>query len=78
MSWSARAAIGVIRAYQLAISPFSGGACRFVPSCSAYAVEAVMEHGAWRGFWLAAKRVARCHPFSRYGFDPVPRRQGSD
>jgi hypothetical protein len=69
-----RAAIVVIRAYQLLLSPFSGGACRFEPSCSAYAVAAVHEHGAWRGLLLAIRRVARCHPLGRAGFDPVPPR----
>jgi putative membrane protein insertion efficiency factor len=74
MSLTVRAAIVVIRAYQLLLSPFSGGACRFEPSCSAYAVTAVEEHGAWRGLLLAIRRVARCHPLGRAGFDPVPPR----
>ena len=74
MSPTVRAAIVVIRAYQLLLSPFSGGACRFEPSCSAYAVTAVHEHGAWRGLLLAIRRVARCHPLGRAGFDPVPPR----
>ena len=72
MSLSARLALVLIRSYQLAISPFSGGACRFVPSCSEYALDAVARHGAARGLWLALRRVARCHPFGRHGFDPVP------
>ena len=74
MSLSVRVAIVVIRAYQLLLSPFAGGACRFEPSCSAYAMTAVHEHGAWRGLWLALRRVARCHPLGRAGFDPVPPR----
>ena len=74
MSPTVRAAIVVIRAYQLLLSPFSGGACRFEPSCSAYAVAAVQEHGARRGLLLAIRRVARCHPLGRAGFDPVPPR----
>jgi putative membrane protein insertion efficiency factor len=78
ISWGARLAILIIRAYQLALSPFSGGACRFVPSCSEYATDAVAEHGPVRGLWLAVQRVARCHPFARHGYDPVPRRHGSD
>ena len=74
MSLSVRAAIVVIRSYQLLLSPFAGGACRFEPSCSAYAMTAVQEHGALRGLWLALRRVSRCHPLGRAGFDPVPPR----
>jgi putative membrane protein insertion efficiency factor len=48
------------------------GACRFEPSCSAYALEALAQHGAIRGSWLALKRIARCHPFGGHGYDPVP------
>jgi putative membrane protein insertion efficiency factor len=72
MSPSVRVAIVLIRAYQLLLSPFAGGACRFEPSCSAYAITAVETHGAWRGLRLALKRVASCHPLGRSGFDPVP------
>lgn len=61
-----------IRAYQVAISPFFPAHCRFWPSCSAYAVEAVRKHGALGGGWLAAKRIARCHPWGGSGVDPVP------
>lgn len=64
--------IGAIRAYQLLLSPLLGSRCRFHPSCSAYAIEAVQRHGAWRGTGLALYRVLRCHPFSRGGHDPVP------
>lgn len=67
-----RIAVVVIRAYQLLLSPFAGGACRFEPSCSVYAITAVERHGAWRGLGLAIRRVARCHPLGRAGFDPVP------
>jgi putative membrane protein insertion efficiency factor len=74
MSLSVRAALIVIRAYQLVLSPFAGGVCRFEPSCSAYAVQAVQKHGAWRGLALAVRRVGRCHPFGPAGFDPVPPR----
>lgn len=74
MSPSVRIAITIIRAYQLLLAPFAGGACRFEPSCSAYAIGAVQEHGAWRGLVLAARRVGRCHPLGRSGFDPVPPR----
>jgi putative membrane protein insertion efficiency factor len=72
VNWKQRAALLVIRAYQLALSPFMGGACRFHPSCSEYAFEAIAAHGAARGCWLAMRRLARCHPFSRAGVDPVP------
>jgi putative membrane protein insertion efficiency factor len=74
MSLSVRAALIAIRTYQLLLAPFAGGACRFEPSCSAYAVAAVEEHGALRGLWLALRRVSRCHPLGRAGFDPVPPR----
>jgi len=63
---------GVIRLYQLALSPIFGGACRFEPSCSSYAHEAIDRHGVVRGSKLAAGRVLRCHPFSSAGYDPVP------
>lgn len=62
----------LIRAYQLLLSPFLGGACRYYPSCSHYAMEALARHGAGRGGWLALRRLARCHPFGGHGFDPVP------
>ena len=64
--------IAIVRAYQLLLSPFAGGACRFEPSCSAYAIEAIETHGLLRGLGLSVARVARCHPFARPGFDPVP------
>jgi putative membrane protein insertion efficiency factor len=61
-----------VRAYQLLLSPLLGGSCRYYPSCSAYAIEALERHGALRGGWLALKRIGRCHPFRPGGFDPVP------
>ncbi len=64
--------IGMVRFYQVALSPFLGGCCRFEPSCSAYGIEAIQRHGCLRGLWLAFGRVARCHPFHPGGFDPVP------
>ena len=63
----------LIRGYQLALSPMFGPSCRYYPSCSQYALEAVDSHGAMRGGWLAAKRICRCHPFHDGGFDPVPK-----
>jgi len=73
---SVRAGLILVRAYQLLLSPFTGGACRFEPSCSTYATEAIQTHGLARGLWLSIRRVARCHPFARPGFDPVPPRTG--
>ncbi len=62
----------LIRAYQLGLSPLLGPRCRFYPSCSHYAIEAIESHGALRGSWMSAKRICRCHPFNPGGFDPVP------
>jgi putative membrane protein insertion efficiency factor len=62
----------LIRAYQLVLSPLLGPRCRFYPSCSHYAIEAIESHGALRGSWMSAKRICRCHPFNPGGFDPVP------
>jgi len=64
--------IGLVRWYQVAISPLLPASCRFFPSCSAYAVEALERHGALKGGWLAVRRLARCHPFRPGGYDPVP------
>jgi putative membrane protein insertion efficiency factor len=62
----------LLRAYQLTISPLLGPRCRFYPSCSSYAMEALQLHGAAKGSLLAAKRVCRCHPWNDGGYDPVP------
>lgn len=62
----------LIRLYQLAVSPLLPPACRFMPTCSVYGYEAVERHGVWRGAWLTLRRLARCHPFCRGGYDPVP------
>ena len=72
MTWSRRAGVSLVRGYQLLLAPFAGGACRFEPSCSMYAVEAIERHGLWRGLWLAVRRVGRCHPLAAPGVDPVP------
>jgi putative membrane protein insertion efficiency factor len=68
----ARVLLAVIRAYRTAISPVRPPTCRYIPSCSAYAVEAIELHGAARGSWLAVRRLLRCHPFHAGGHDPVP------
>lgn len=64
--------IALLRFYRYAISPMLGRNCRFHPTCSEYAIEAMQRHGALRGGWMAAKRVGRCHPFNPGGYDPVP------
>jgi putative membrane protein insertion efficiency factor len=72
MSPLARAFALPVRAYRLVLSPWVGHACRFQPTCSAYALEALETHGALRGGWLAARRIARCHPLGGSGIDNVP------
>lgn len=67
-----RILIGGIRLYQTAIAPWFPPACRYAPSCSRYAVEAIERYGAGRGSWLALRRLLRCHPFAAGGVDPVP------
>lgn len=67
-----KALIAVIRFYRKAISPLLPPSCRFYPTCSAYGLEAIQRHGAARGGWLTLKRLLRCHPFCRGGYDPVP------
>lgn len=66
------AAICLIRSYQLLISPLLGPRCRYYPSCSHYAIDALRIHGPLRGAWLAARRLLRCHPLNAGGYDPVP------
>ncbi len=72
-----RPVLGLIRFYQLAISPHFPPSCRFHPTCSAYAMEAIEAHGVWRGGWLFLRRFARCHPWGGEGYDPVPPRPGA-
>jgi putative membrane protein insertion efficiency factor len=64
--------LALLRGYQYVVRPMLGSTCRFYPSCSDYAREAIERHGAARGVWLAVKRVGRCHPYHPGGFDPVP------
>jgi putative membrane protein insertion efficiency factor len=70
--FSVRLALAAIRAYQLLIRPMLSGSCRYLPTCSEYAAEAILTYGAARGGWMAVKRILRCHPFGSSGFDPVP------
>lgn len=63
---------GLIRAYQYLLSPLLGPACRYLPSCSDYASEAIATHGPVAGTWLGVKRICRCHPWGGHGYDPVP------
>ncbi len=67
-----KVAIILIRAYQILISPFLGSHCRFDPSCSSYALEALRKYGFSKGTWMTARRILRCHPFGPGGYDPVP------
>jgi hypothetical protein len=64
--------IQLLRFYRLAISPWLGGNCRFDPTCSSYAIEALQVHGIFKGTWLAIRRIGRCHPWGGSGYDPVP------
>jgi uncharacterized protein len=67
-----RAAISLVRCYRYFLSPFFGQHCRFHPTCSAYAIEAIEQYGVAKGVWLALHRIGRCHPLSEGGLDPVP------
>jgi uncharacterized protein len=70
--FGARAAMAAVRAYQLLLRPLLPPACRFQPSCSEYYRQALMSHGLFRGTWLAARRIGRCHPWHAGGYDPLP------
>ncbi|MGH9385999.1 MAG: membrane protein insertion efficiency factor YidD [Vicinamibacterales bacterium] len=67
-----KAALALISAYKLLLSPLFAGSCRFVPSCATYSAEAITRFGALKGGWLGAKRLCRCHPLGGHGLDPVP------
>ena len=67
-----RVLVLMVRGYQIGISPLLPPSCRYYPTCSAYAVEALEKHGAAKGGWLAVRRILRCHPFHAGGYDPVP------
>jgi uncharacterized protein len=64
--------IALIKLYQWIISPMLGPKCRFTPTCSQYAIEALKKHGVFKGLWLTIKRLSRCHPWGGHGYDPVP------
>jgi len=66
--------IFLIRVYQAVLSPMLGAHCRHSPSCSQYTIEAILEWGAFKGLWLGAKRIGRCHPWGTSGYDPVPKK----
>ncbi|HEV8334935.1 MAG TPA: membrane protein insertion efficiency factor YidD [Candidatus Polarisedimenticolia bacterium] len=66
-----KAAIAILRIYRRLLSPLLPSACRFIPTCSEYAEQAIQRYGLWRGGWLAIRRLASCHPFHKSGFDPL-------
>ena len=70
--------IGLVRAYQVVLSPWLGANCRHDPTCSRYAMEALETWGAWKGTALTIRRVSRCHPWGTHGHDPVPQKTGTD
>ena len=70
--------LALVWLYRMLISPWLGANCRYDPTCSQYALEALREHGAFRGSWLAAKRIGRCHPWGGHGYDPVPGENGDN
>lgn len=76
-AWVVAALNGAIRLYQWLLSPLLGANCRYAPTCSEYAREALATHGVRAGLWLALKRIARCHPWGSSGYDPVPKRKAS-
>ena len=78
-NWCRYMVLAPIYAYRYTLSAFIGRGCRFAPSCSQYAIEAINAHGVWAGGWMAVKRIGRCHPWGENGYDPIPpkKRAGS-
>jgi uncharacterized protein len=74
LSGAQRVLLALLTGYKILLSPLFAGSCRYLPSCSDYAREAVIRHGAFKGAWLAARRLSRCHPLGSSGLDPVPGR----
>ncbi|MXW22457.1 MAG: membrane protein insertion efficiency factor YidD [Candidatus Dadabacteria bacterium] len=74
-NFTVRFFVFLVRLYQRAISPLFPSTCRFYPSCSAYSIEALREHGALRGIWMTLRRILRCHPLSAGGYDPVRKKK---
>lgn len=72
MTWVSRVLVLLVRSYQIGLSSVTPASCRYLPTCSDYAGEALSTHGALRGGWLALRRIARCHPWGGSGYDPVP------
>ncbi len=72
LKWLGLPFIGMIKLYQWVISPMFGPKCRYTPTCSTYAIQALQKHGLIKGLWLAVKRISRCHPWGGSGWDPVP------
>jgi putative membrane protein insertion efficiency factor len=70
--------IGMVRFYQMAISPLTGAHCRHQPTCSQYTLEALREWGAWKGVWLGLNRLRKCHPWGTKGYDPVPKKHNHE
>lgn len=64
--------VGIIRLYQICISPLKPSVCRFYPTCSAYTLQAIRKYGPFKGSWLGVRRILKCHPFHKGGYDPVP------
>ena len=77
-TWLAWPLLALVWLYRILISPWLGNNCRYEPTCSKFALEALREHGAFRGTWLAARRIGRCHPWGGSGYDPVPDKTKND